>query len=92
MFKKEFVGITDWKDRNIHEGDIMHWPDEPNLTVVRYEINACQFRAQFDPTTYIPSCHIGLNTEKKGKAVVIGSIYDKKIPIGAMWAVEQNGA
>ena len=89
MFRREFVGITDYEGNDIHEGDIIKWPNDEGLGVVRYEPNSCQFRIQFDPSTYASSCHVGLQMGEKGQARVVGSVYDdiSLVP----WA-EQNGA
>ena len=80
-FKKAPLGITDFKNNPISEGDVIEWPEYDSiddLGVVGYEPSGSQFRIQFNPITRKPSCHIGLQMGKKGKARVIGSIYDEK--------------
>lgn len=75
FFKREYIGITDFKKQPLFEGDIIKFPNQRELGVIRYEINGCQFRIQFDPESNIPSCHVGLQMGKKAKAFKIGSIY-----------------
>lgn len=63
---------------NCLKGDIIKHPPPPSqeeIGVIRYEKNSCQFRIQYDPKTFIPSCHVGLQMGEKGKAFKVGSIY-----------------
>lgn len=80
--------VKDSKGNPMKEGDIVKWPDEKEIGVIKYEAPSCQFRIQFDPALNIPSCNIGQNVGKKGKAFVIGSIYDKDTPPEVDWAKE----
>jgi hypothetical protein len=83
MFGGNFIGVCDYKNIPLHEGDIIQWPNQETLGVIRYEKNSCQFRIQFeDKTTY--SCHVGLQMGEKGMAIKIGSVY--KNPELAPWA------
>jgi hypothetical protein len=88
MFKGKKLGIKDYKGVEISEGDVMKWPDEDELGVVRFEKPSCQFRVQFEPKLEIPSCNIGNNVGKKGRAFVVGSVYDKTPVAGVEWAVD----
>lgn len=81
-FKGAPIGITDYKGVELHEGDIMEHPNEDGIGVIRYEKNACQFRIQYDPKTFSPSCHVGLQTGKKGMCVKIGSVYEDSKLLG----------
>ena len=76
------IGITDYKGNELFEGDIMKHPNQDEIGVIRYEKNACQFRIQYDPKTFIPSCHVGLQMGKKGKCVKIGSVYKDATLLG----------
>jgi len=75
FFCAEALGITDYKGNDLFEGDIIKHPSQEEIGVIRYEKNSCQFRIQYDPKTFIPSCHVGLQMGSKGMAVKIGSIY-----------------
>lgn len=75
-FKYAALGVTDYKKNDLFEGDVIEWPDADEIGVIGYEKNGQQFRVQFDPKTHIPSCHIGLQMGRRGRAVKIGSIYD----------------
>ena len=76
MFKKCFVGINDFKGKELFEGDIIKHPNQDETGVIRYDPNGCQFRIIYDSKTFIPSCHIGLQMGEKGQAFKIGSVYD----------------
>ncbi len=82
FFCAEALGITDYKGNDLFEGDIIKHPSQEEIGVIRYEKSGCQFRIQYDPKTYIPSCHVGLQMGKKGKAVKIGSIYNNPELLG----------
>jgi hypothetical protein len=87
-FRRAPIGITDYKKVQLHEGDIMKHPNEDDIGVIRYEKNACQFRIQYDPKKFIPSCHVGLQTGKKGKCIKIGSVYEDSKLLG--WEEKTN--
>ena len=75
QFFSERLGITDYKGNQLYEGDIIKHPEQDEYGVITYEPNGCQFRIQYDPKTFIPSCHVGLQMGEKGQAVKVGNIY-----------------
>jgi hypothetical protein len=83
MFGGNFIGVSDYKNIPLHEGDIIQWPNQEALGVIRYEKNSCQFRIQFEDKTQ--SCHVGLQMGEKGQAIKIGSVY--KNPELTPWAI-----
>lgn len=70
------LGITDYNGKELFEGDLIKHPESDQVGVIRYEPSGCQFRIQYDPESFLPSAHVGLQMGEKGKAVKIGSIYE----------------
>jgi len=44
MFGGNFIGVSDYKNIPLHEGDIIQWPNQEALGVIRYEKNSCQLK------------------------------------------------
>lgn len=81
-FERCGIGVSDYKGNLLFEGDLIKHSNQKEIGVIRYEINACQFRIQYDNKTFIPSCHVGLQMGEKGQAMKIGSIYDNPELLG----------